>query len=271
MVIGNLGLARQLKMEAIANLRNRQDSPDALAMAQAGLGWVEGLLGNLTEADQLSHEAISTNQDHHYVEPLIIALRVRGNVALERGQYVPAAGFLKEALQVAHLSSISHLEGSVLVSLAKIAASQGDWWRSATLFGYLDALWDRLGFSRGARRMLSSYDEFFEPSAETMADAGYRQAFEKGRNLRYAEAFAQGMGVSVAATPTAGNKALLTRRETEVLAHLAQGKTNQQIAAELFVGKSTVDTHVAHILTKLDVESRLAAVQAARERGLLPQ
>jgi DNA-binding CsgD family transcriptional regulator len=271
MAIGNLGLARHLKMEAIANLRNRQDSPDALAMAQAGLGWVEGLLGNLTQADQFSYEAISMNPHHHYVEPLIIALRVRGNLALERGQYASAARMLKEALQVAHLSSIAHLEGSILVGLAKIAASQGDWWRSATLFGYLDALWDRLDFSRVARRMLSSYDEAFEPSAEAMADAGYRQAFEKGRNLRGAGAFAQGMGVSVPDTPTAGDKALLTRRETEVLAHLAQGKTNQEIAANLFVGKSTVDTHVAHILAKLGVKSRMAAVKAAREQGLLPR
>ena len=63
----------------------------------------------------------------------------------------------------------------------------------------------------------------------------------------------------------------MTRRESEVLVHLAQGKTNQEIADELFLGKSTVDTHVAHILAKLGVESRRAAVVEARWRGLIPK
>ena len=42
-----------------------------------------------------------------------------------------------------------------------------------------------------------------------------------------------------------------------------KGKANAEIADELFIGQRTVETHVAHILTKLDVKSRSAAVAIA--------
>lgn len=49
----------------------------------------------------------------------------------------------------------------------------------------------------------------------------------------------------------------LTDREIEVLKHLATGATNRQIARTLFVTEATVKTHLVHIFTKLDVDSRI--------------
>ena len=49
----------------------------------------------------------------------------------------------------------------------------------------------------------------------------------------------------------------LTDREEEVLALVARGRTNAEIAAELFIGLSTVKTHVAALLTKLDARNRV--------------
>ena len=54
--------------------------------------------------------------------------------------------------------------------------------------------------------------------------------------------------------------ALLTRREREVLAMLAEGETNAGIAQRLVVSEDTVKTHVKHILRKLDVRNRSQAV-----------
>lgn len=62
---------------------------------------------------------------------------------------------------------------------------------------------------------------------------------------------------------------VLTPREEEVLALVAEGKTNRQIAEELFVSTRTVDRHLSNILTKLGVASRTAAVTHALDRGLL--
>ncbi|GAA1117390.1 hypothetical protein GCM10009630_13860 [Kribbella jejuensis] len=61
----------------------------------------------------------------------------------------------------------------------------------------------------------------------------------------------------------------LTSRELEVLALLARGQTNKQIARELGVAPKTVSNHVEHVYTKLGVGSRAAATLFAARHGLL--
>ncbi|MGH3243832.1 MAG: response regulator transcription factor, partial [Spirillospora sp.] len=60
----------------------------------------------------------------------------------------------------------------------------------------------------------------------------------------------------------------LTARESEVLRLLARGRTNREIAEELFISPKTASVHVSHILAKLGVSSRGEAAGAARDRGL---
>lgn len=61
----------------------------------------------------------------------------------------------------------------------------------------------------------------------------------------------------------------LSRRELEVLALIADGATNRQAAAKLFVSEATIKTHLLHIYEKLGVRDRAAAVGEAYKRGLL--
>ena len=63
----------------------------------------------------------------------------------------------------------------------------------------------------------------------------------------------------------------LTERETEVLELIARGKTNNQIAHELFIGEATVKSHVHSILSKLNVSSRTQAALYAVRVGLVPE
>jgi DNA-binding NarL/FixJ family response regulator len=60
----------------------------------------------------------------------------------------------------------------------------------------------------------------------------------------------------------------LTEREEEVLSLVAKGKSNQQIATELFVSLKTVRNHVSNILLKLQVADRAQAVIRARDAGM---
>ena len=62
----------------------------------------------------------------------------------------------------------------------------------------------------------------------------------------------------------------LTGREREVLAMLAAGQSNQNIAGRLFVSLDTVKKHVSHVLGKLGAANRTEAVARARELGLIP-
>lgn len=61
----------------------------------------------------------------------------------------------------------------------------------------------------------------------------------------------------------------LTDREHEVLQKLAEGLSNAEIAAALFLSESTVKTHVSNILFKLDVKRRTAAVQVAKRLRII--
>ena len=64
--------------------------------------------------------------------------------------------------------------------------------------------------------------------------------------------------------------AVLTPREAEVLALMAQGRTNRQIGAELYISEKTASVHVSNILGKLAANGRTEAVAIAASRGLLP-
>ncbi|MEU3307062.1 response regulator [Nocardiopsis sp. NPDC055551] len=61
----------------------------------------------------------------------------------------------------------------------------------------------------------------------------------------------------------------LSDRELEILRLIADGSTNREAAARLFVSEATVKTHVLHIYAKLGVNDRAAAVAAGFRRGLL--
>ena len=61
----------------------------------------------------------------------------------------------------------------------------------------------------------------------------------------------------------------LTGRELDVLRHLALGRSNREIAATLDIGDETVKTHVARVLSKLQVENRAQAIVQALKRGLV--
>jgi DNA-binding CsgD family transcriptional regulator len=62
----------------------------------------------------------------------------------------------------------------------------------------------------------------------------------------------------------------LSKRELEILALLAQGHSNQEIAEKLFVSLSTVKTHNQNLFEKLDVKRRTHAVEKARSLNLIP-
>lgn len=62
----------------------------------------------------------------------------------------------------------------------------------------------------------------------------------------------------------------ITRREFEILELIAQGMSNREIAAKLYVSENTVKTHSSRVFDKLGAKRRTQAVQLGKEFGLLP-
>ena len=97
-----------------------------------------------------------------------------------------------------------------------------------------------------------------EAARETAVDLGARPLL------------AELSGSARPATPRRGPASTeLTRRELEILALVAQGRTNGEIAKQLFISTKTVSVHVSSILAKLGAASRTEAAAVARGRGLL--
>jgi predicted ATPase/DNA-binding NarL/FixJ family response regulator len=122
-------------------------------------------------------------------------------------------------------------------------------------------------------RMPPALDEYhaaaLRAAAELMPEPAVAAALARGAAMTPAEAVRFGLGEAAPSGPAPPGphcaSSLLTRRELDVAALVAQGLSNSQIAAALVISSRTAETHVAHIMTKLgfSARSQIAAWSAA--------
>lgn len=117
------------------------------------------------------------------------------------------------------------------------------------------------------------YERFKDRAQQALSAQEFARLWQEGRALPGAEAV-EGAKKALASLeanwpPATEDRPALSRRELEVLALLAQGKTDREIADELFIERRTVSKHVAAILVKLDVPNRSAAASTALRLGLV--
>ena len=67
-----------------------------------------------------------------------------------------------------------------------------------------------------------------------------------------------------------GRKEELTLRELDVLKHISEGKSTQEIAQELCVSTNTVDTHRRHLMEKLGARNAADLIMTAVSKGIIP-
>jgi predicted ATPase/DNA-binding CsgD family transcriptional regulator len=154
-----------------------------------------------------------------------------------------------------------------LLGLSGLAASSGKPRVALRLAGFAEAYGEinQVSVPQPLQRSLAQW----LAQARTTAGAAAAWLLADGRQLTLDEALAAGLNDGPGDRWPAGEG--LTRRESEVAELVARGMTNREIAARLYVSTRTVETHVDHILTKLDLSTRTQLVARAHEGGLPPR
>jgi non-specific serine/threonine protein kinase len=144
--------------------------------------------------------------------------------------------------------------------LAWVAMTSGDAHRAAVLFGAADNGWERIGGPLfGFGTLLDWRGTNRARARDALDERGYESACRQGAYLAQEDLIAYALGETT--EPAAGSEApeseqMLTKREREVAAMVAQGMTNREIAASLVIAQRTAEGHVENILSKLGVTSR---------------
>jgi DNA-binding NarL/FixJ family response regulator len=278
---GKLGSARRLLTasrevsSAVRHFNMYVDSTTSLAIVAAA----EGLDDEVTSR---CHELLARweeSEDHHYA---VWGVRWAACWFARRGRrkdaQLCAAALGQMATEGGHEDAVAALAQAVgeLALLEGDAAGAADSLsRAVELHRNLAIPHERAQVELRAGVALAAAGQR-EEGLERLCDA-YRCATKLGARPLAAEAakevaalgesVAQRLGSRAAAASEDGVQ--LTRRELEVLRHVAVGRTNREIAQELFISQRTVDMHVRNLLGKLDCRSRVEASHRAGELGLL--
>jgi len=205
-----------------------------------------------------------------------------GRIAAQRGEYERALPYLSQALHAYRELGDRGGSAEALEGIAQVALGLDDPYRAATLLAAADGLREAVHhpiapIDRAAHtRMIATL--------RRRIGEEFKSRWDADRTLTFAEI----MGVvgEVASAPVGGGgttqptprkedarslikELRISDREIEVLSLVAAGKTDKDIAEELFISVRTVQSHVANLLTKLDVNVRSAAVARAIRSGII--
>lgn len=256
-------------------------------------GDIEGAQKWLKEAlDEQVERGYAPGMSHVYGSQVLLFL---ADVYRAQGLNSPALSYYMDHLRIAWQHFHSHVCIHVIGGIAGSLACLGHLETAARLFGASEALHESLGYPFDSETFdLQRAFGLPEPWARESESFGVAQAirdalgprsmnirtipnpgrifeaWNAGRTLSFSQAIAEALAVTTQPHMPPGLDVTrgLTRREVQVLALIAEGKSNRAIAASLSISERTVENHVMHILTKLGVESRSAAAAYAIRHDL---
>jgi ATP/maltotriose-dependent transcriptional regulator MalT len=196
-----------------------------------------------------------------------------GRASCDAGDHEEARGYFGEALQLAKTFGERSAIFEVLSGIAWLLASTGRAESALQLAAYVlhqpDSSPDTKARATHVRERLEN----------TLSPEKVAAALEQGERFDLDITLGRLLAElrQTPQEPSTVNKAAvvqapvepLTERELEVLHYIAEGMTNYEIATRMFVGVSTVKTHINHLYGKLGVKSRTQAVARARDLKLL--
>jgi DNA-binding CsgD family transcriptional regulator/tetratricopeptide (TPR) repeat protein len=281
-VRGQTRRARPLLLEA-ASLARRIELAAMELLAEWGLALIDEVDGATDRAAERCRAILdrwNVTEERHYA---IGALRWAATFLAESGDVDGARACVAALSRIATDSPQDEALSAFSHGLAETALLEGDHDQAVVQFGRalellrsIGAPYERIQSERRAGRALVVAGRN-EEAVERLV-AAHRLA-KRLKALPLVERLAGEIAtLGEKADRRLGRRAIpgvgsggLTRRETEVVRLVAVGRTNREIARDLFLSPRTVDTHVQSILLKLDCRSRVDAVRRATELGLLGQ
>jgi len=254
---GDRASARRLLDEARAATEGLDDHSSVVSLLQALA--LDGLFeGDLPAAGAASAEGARLSREAGDLYALGMMLLNQGLTALMAGDLDGARPLLAEGLRVADRIDDRVGQFYVLDVLGCHAASSGDARLAARLLGAARTIRREAGAS--VMPFLAPFLARAEESAVAALGASRFEAErEGGGRLSRGAAIALALGEparAAGAAPDGAGAAPLGRRQADVARLIADGLSNKQIGARLFISERTVDTHVRGILNKLGFNSR---------------
>jgi predicted ATPase/DNA-binding CsgD family transcriptional regulator len=262
---GDYAVARPLAEESVELFRQGEDK-FGLGITLSRLGITALAQGDHTAAWAYLEEGVAISREIEDNWALALALRNLGIGAFRLGDYERSATWLRESLAVLREPG-NPLYMQNLELLAAAVSMQGEHGRAAWLFGAAEALREAVGaFVLPLYR--AEYDRGVAATRAGLDEAAFSAAWAEGRAMTPEQAVEYALEPS-SATPRLKDTANLSTREVEVLALVAEGLTDPQVAERLYLSPRTVGQHLRSIYQKLGVPSRAAAVKEAVGRSLI--
>lgn len=267
--LGDYSTAGQ-HFRASHTIREGFNDPEGMAVALNHLGRVAVLQGDFSEAAELYQQALSIYREIGDRGGLITALEGLGNIQCAQGKRQAAQEYYSEALQMAADGQLVQFATSVLVGAGNLMMRFNHTKPGRELLLTVARHPTSSNEVRTrARQLLTEYGEdvesgTFEPEESANLDTLITSTLVTLNTL------AEHSPVVTLPISEQGLVDPLTTRELEVLALIADGMSNQQIADELIIARGTVKYYTSQIYSKLGVQSRTQAVAKARSLNLLP-
>ncbi|MFC1443790.1 LuxR C-terminal-related transcriptional regulator [Streptacidiphilus sp. N1-10] len=207
---------------------------------------------------------LAAEPDECWLRGFLLLVKAQAQFAL--GQYQEASLTARQSLRLRTELGDRTGQAYALEVLAWVAAAEGRHRRAAWLLGAAAALWERSGLPlSGAVELHGPHDTAVRLIVAALGEPLRAECHRQGASCEPERAVE--LALSEADTPQpvqngpeqparAPGPDLLTRREREVAALVAQGMSNRQVAERLVISKRTADAHVEHILAKLGFSSR---------------
>ncbi len=264
---GDYARAEKVFLESL-ELYRKHGLKDRVAGALNGLGDLARLADDGPRAAALYEESLALWRELRGTPGIASALHKLGQVSRSEGDVPRAWQRLAESVALQREIGNKQGIGECLAALAGVAADSGSVQRAARILAASVALLDAIGVPLApADQVILSRDL---DAVRSRLGAAWDPAWTAGSALSTDEAIALALvqDAEVSAPPS---RSPLSHREREVSALIAQGLTNRQISTTLSIAEKTVGSHIAHIMTKLDLRSRTQIAVWAVGHGLGPE